>query len=152
MVLQTGGRVQFAGVDRWIERKGNSSSLPNYRVPDLRLHVVDFTNTKIIYEGLKSLGKNVNTLVWYFQSFSSVYTIDFLEQTLLNWNFQCMKNSSICFFPVYVLLVTTFGKLPIMNFRRHINKDADSEELWEHWWFLFVPPLPIQRHTGIPGY
>lgn len=63
MVLQIGGRVQFAGVDRWIERKGNSSSLPNYRVPDLRLQVVDFTNTKIIYEGLKSLGKNLNTFV-----------------------------------------------------------------------------------------
>ena len=112
MVLQIGGRVQFAGVDRWIERKGNSSSLPNYRVPDLRLQVVDFTNTKIIYEGLKSLGKNINTLVWYFQSFSSVYTIDFLEQTLLNWNYQCMKNWSICFFPVYVLLVTHLVNSP----------------------------------------
>lgn len=58
VVVKSGGRIQFAGMDRWIEKKGNHIPLPNYNIPNLKLQVADLTASHIRYEGLAFLGKN----------------------------------------------------------------------------------------------
>lgn len=58
VVVKSGGSIQFAGMDRWIEKKGSHIPLPNHNIPNLKLQVADLTGSSIRYEGLAFLGKN----------------------------------------------------------------------------------------------
>lgn len=64
VVVKSGGRIQFAGMDRWIEKKGNHIPLPNYNIPNLKLQVADLTASEIRYEGLAFLeGTSIKMLI-----------------------------------------------------------------------------------------
>lgn len=90
VVVKSGGRIQFAGMDRWIEKKGHHIPLPNYNIPNLKLQVADLTDTHIRYEGLAYLeGTSIKMLILkdckYVDDFclSSLYklssTLEFLD-------------------------------------------------------------------------
>lgn len=58
MVVNIGGRVQFAGSDRWFQRYNKGpSELPTTYVGDLHLEVIDLSGTAVMYQGLLALSK-----------------------------------------------------------------------------------------------
>lgn len=64
VVVKSGGRIQFAGMDRWIEKKGSHIPLPNHNIPNLKLQVADLTGSSIRYEGLAFLeGTSIKMLI-----------------------------------------------------------------------------------------
>ncbi|XP_061172740.1 ATP synthase subunit s, mitochondrial-like [Saccostrea echinata] len=63
-ILKVGGRVQFTGLDKWIERQKDRIPLPTNRIDNLFLQVADLTKSTIQYEGLECLrGTSLRMLI-----------------------------------------------------------------------------------------